>query len=66
MALEELAVKLVCRKITEEQLNAIRQREEIFRKSLYGDDVAAAHRQYGVPRCDLCGDRQQPSRTDSE
>ena len=41
MALEELAVKLACRKITEEQLNAMRQREEIFRKSLYGDDVAA-------------------------
>ena len=41
MALEELAVKLACSKITEEQLNAIRQREEIFRKSLYGDDVAA-------------------------
>ena len=44
MALEELAVKLACRKITEEQLNAMRQREEIFRKSLYGDDVAPAHR----------------------
>ena len=41
MALEELAVKLACRNITEEQLNAMRQREEIFRKSLYGDDVAA-------------------------
>ena len=41
MALEELAVKLACRKITEEQLNAMRQGEEIFRKSLYGDDVAA-------------------------
>ena len=41
MALEELAVKLACKKITKEQLDEIRQREETFRKSLYGDDVAA-------------------------
>ena len=31
MALEELAVKLACRKITEEQLYGMRLREEIFR-----------------------------------
>ena len=41
MALEELAVKLACRMITEEQLEQIRILAEEFEQTLYGEDVGA-------------------------
>ncbi|MCD7882255.1 MAG: GntR family transcriptional regulator [Lachnospiraceae bacterium] len=40
-ALEELAVKLVCRKITKEQLAEMKGLAAEFRETLKGDDVAA-------------------------
>ena len=41
MALEELAVKIACKRITQEQLEEIKRRSAEFCKTLYGDDVAA-------------------------
>lgn len=41
MALEELAVKHVCRRITPEQLSEIRRLAEEFKKTLNGNDVTA-------------------------
>ena len=41
MALEELAVKIACKRITQEQLEEIKRRSAEFCKPLYGDDVAA-------------------------
>ncbi len=41
LALEELAVRNACRKITEEQLAELKKRSEEFSKTLYGDDVSA-------------------------
>lgn len=40
-ALEELAVKLVCRKITKEQLAGMKDLAAEFRETLKGDDVVA-------------------------
>ena len=39
MALEELAVKYACRRVTQEQLEELRRRSEIFKKTLSGNDV---------------------------
>ena len=41
MALEELAVKHACRRVTGEQLAGIRSLAEEFKRTLSGDDVAA-------------------------
>lgn len=41
MALEELAVKHVCQRITEEQLAELRRLSDEFKKTLDGDDVGA-------------------------
>lgn len=41
LALEELAVKLACRSITEEQLAQMRRLSEEFKKTLCGSDVGA-------------------------
>ena len=41
MALEELAVKHACRRITPEQLEQMEHLAEAFQKTLYGDDVGA-------------------------
>lgn len=41
MALEELAVRNACRRITPEQLQEVKRLSEEFRKTLYGDDVSA-------------------------
>lgn len=41
MALEELAVKNVCKRITEEHLAQLRTLAAEFRRTLYGNDVAA-------------------------
>lgn len=41
MALEELAVKNACRKITEEQLAQVRRLSEEFRRTVSGSDVTA-------------------------
>ena len=41
MALEELAVKHACRRITQEQLAKLRRLAEVFRMTLDGNDVGA-------------------------
>ena len=46
MALEELAVKIACKRITQEQLEEIKRRSAEFCKTLYGGG-------YGISRCDL-------------
>jgi DNA-binding GntR family transcriptional regulator len=44
MALEELAVKLACRKMTEQQLEELCRRSEAFRATLGGNDIGACAR----------------------
>ena len=39
VALEELAVKYACRRVTPEQLAELKRRSELFKKSLNGNDV---------------------------
>lgn len=39
MALEELAVKYVCRRVTQEQLDELKRRSDAFKKTLGGNDV---------------------------
>ncbi len=41
MALEELAVKSACRRVTQEQLEELRHLAENFKKTLNGDDIGA-------------------------
>jgi DNA-binding GntR family transcriptional regulator len=41
MALEELAVRDACRRITKEQLAELRRLADEFQKTLYGSDVGA-------------------------
>ncbi len=41
MALEELAIKYACRRITPEQLEELKSLSDEFKKTLYGNDVGA-------------------------